>query len=75
MKREVRYCSDCEIETYHVVVLVRKQSQFTGEKYRNLKEFIAGAIKGWAVGAFIASMDDFERHLVCENCGNKTIES
>lgn len=41
---------------------------------RKLKEFISGFIKGWALGPFIASMDEFSRHLVCENCGEKTIE-
>ncbi|MCA2017217.1 hypothetical protein LDJ79_13920 [Vibrio tritonius] len=72
--REVRYCSDCETKTSNVAVLVRKQSKFIGEKYRHINEFIVGAIKGWAFGAFIVSMDDFEGHLICENCGKKTIE-
>lgn len=63
------------METHHVVILVRKQSAFKGAKNQKLKEFIAGAIKGWALGAFVASMDEFERHLVCEKCGKKTVES
>ncbi|EKY4203055.1 hypothetical protein RCQ54_002090 [Vibrio alginolyticus] len=74
-KTEVRYCSDCGTDTHHVVVLVRKPSAFKGAKNQKFKEFIAGAIKGWTLGAFVASMDEFERHLVCVKCGKKTVES
>ncbi|HHF2927589.1 TPA: hypothetical protein ACPJ0K_001200 [Vibrio alginolyticus] len=74
-KREVCYCSDCCTDTHHVVVLVRKPSAFKGAKNQKFKEFLAGAIKGWALGAFVASMDEFERHPVCVKCGKKTVES
>ncbi|MCZ5986269.1 hypothetical protein [Vibrio parahaemolyticus] len=45
-----------------------------GDKNRNKKEFIAGFLKSVVFGAFLASMDEFERHLICENCGHKTIQ-
>ncbi|EKM19575.1 hypothetical protein VCHENC01_4808 [Vibrio harveyi] len=56
------------------MVLVRKKSAFEGDKNRGKKEFITGFLKSAVFGAFLASMDDFSRHLICENCGNKTIQ-
>ncbi|ASI92361.1 MULTISPECIES: hypothetical protein [Vibrio] len=73
-KRENRYCSVCGKNTDHVVVLVRKESPFKEDKKRKRKEFLTGFLKGWAFGAFLASMDDFSRHCICEQCGTKTIE-
>ncbi|GGA71021.1 hypothetical protein GCM10011369_10930 [Neiella marina] len=72
--KEKRHCQPCNQETSHVVVLVRKESAFAGDEKQSTKEFIAGLIKGWAVGPFLAEMDDFERHLICECCGQKTVE-
>ncbi len=74
-KTEVCLCPCCKVETRHHLVLVRKENPFQGQKNQKWKEFIAGAIKGWALGAFLASMDEFERHLICECCGNKIVES
>ncbi len=68
------FCKSCHQDTQHVVVLVRKPSPFEHDKNRKIKEFIAGLIKGWFVGPFIASADEFSRHLICEKCGTKTIE-
>ncbi|MFB1095314.1 hypothetical protein ACEWH9_14240 [Vibrio diabolicus] len=65
-KTEVLMCPTCGVETHHVVVLVRKKSGFEGDKNRNKKEFIAGFLKSVVFGAFLASMDEFERHLICE---------
>ncbi|EPO5780607.1 hypothetical protein ACUCAK_003020 [Vibrio harveyi] len=73
-KTEVFLCPKCGVETHHVVVLVRKKSTFEGDKNRGKKEFITGFLKSAVFGAFLASMDDFSRHLICENCGNKTIQ-
>lgn len=64
-KTEVLMCPTCGVETHHVVVLVRKKSGFEGDKNRNKKEFIAGFLKSVVFGAFLASMDEFERHLIC----------
>lgn len=36
--------------------------------------FIKDFITGWAAGPFLANMDRFERHAICENCGNKVID-
>ncbi|MCM0147180.1 hypothetical protein KCN56_01180 [Photobacterium galatheae] len=71
---EKTYCKGCCREEHHVVVLVRKPTGFEKSSNRKLKEFIAGFIIGWAVGPFLASMDAFSRHLVCEVCGTKIIE-
>lgn len=68
------FCKSCATRTCHILVLVRKPSPFKGAKNRSRKEFIAGLIKGWFLGAFVASMDDFSRHLICEKCGTKTID-
>ncbi|MDF2154575.1 hypothetical protein [Vibrio sp. CAU 1672] len=73
-KKEVHFCPSCGVETQHIVVLVRKPTGFENASNRKFKEFVAGAIKAWFVGPFIASMDDFSRHLICENCGRKFIE-
>lgn len=73
-KIEVYFCSSCAVETNHVLVLVRKTSRFKHSKNRKSKEFITGLINGWAVGSFLASMDEFSRHLICENCGTKIVE-
>ncbi|HIF6190021.1 TPA: hypothetical protein ACX3IO_000066 [Vibrio parahaemolyticus] len=73
-KTEVLMCPTCGVERHHVVVLVRKKSGFEGDKNRKKKEFIAGFLKSVVFGAFLASMDEFERHLICENCGHKTIQ-
>ncbi|MFM5381889.1 hypothetical protein ACET87_07420 [Aeromonas veronii] len=71
---EQRYCSSCQRETNHVVVLVDKAfgQQLTPEQKR--KAFIKDFITGWAAGPFLANMDRFERHTICENCGNKVID-
>ncbi|WP_428774428.1 hypothetical protein [Vibrio sp.] len=73
-KKEVHFCPTCGVETQHIVVLVRKESPFKGSKNQKFKEFIAGVIKGWALGAFVASMDEFSRHLICEKCGAKIVQ-
>ncbi len=71
---EQRYCSSCQRETNHVVVLVDKSfgQQLTPEQKR--KAFIKDFITGWAAGPFLANMDRFERHAICENCGKKVID-
>jgi len=38
------------------------------------KAFIKDFITGWAAGPFLANMDRFERHAICEHCGTKVIE-
>jgi hypothetical protein len=57
-----------------VVVLVRKQSPYESSPNRTQKEFFSGFVKSIFLGAFIASMDEFSRHVICEKCGNKTVE-
>ncbi|WP_239693541.1 hypothetical protein [Aeromonas allosaccharophila] len=71
---EQRYCPSCQRETNHVVVLVDKSfgKQPTPEQKR--KAFIKDFITGWAAGPFLANMDRFERHAICEKCGNKVID-
>ncbi|MGL6413797.1 hypothetical protein ACSZMN_06850 [Aeromonas veronii] len=71
---EQRYCPSCQRETNHVVVLVDKTfgQQLTPEQ--KCKAFIKDFITGWAAGPFLANMDRFERHAICENCGNKVID-
>lgn len=71
---ETGHCPVCGIDTNHIVVLVRKTNPFKDEKNSKFKEFIQGAIKSWFLGAFIASMDEFSRHRICEKCGHKVIE-
>ncbi|NOH95797.1 hypothetical protein [Vibrio sp. 99-70-13A1] len=65
---EIHYCSQCSIKTKHIVILVRdepEKSKTTG--------FLKGFVKSLFVGAFEASMDDFSRHSICEQCGKKTV--
>ncbi|WP_421249659.1 hypothetical protein [Aeromonas sp. 603359] len=71
---EQRVCPSCQRETNHVVVLVDKSfgQQLTPEQKR--KAFIKDFITGWASGPFLANMDRFERHAICEHCGNKVID-
>tara|TARA_Y100001960_G_scaffold114279_1_gene122348 strand:+ start:786 stop:1013 length:228 start_codon:yes stop_codon:yes gene_type:complete len=66
--KEVSYCKQCDEQTTHIVVLVRDDP-----KPNKVKDFLNGFIKSAAVGAFEASMDDFSRHSICEQCGKKTI--
>lgn len=71
---EKRFCPHCQRETNHVGVLVDKSfgKQPTPEQKR--KAFIKDFITGWAAGPFLANMDRFERHAICEKCGNKVID-
>ncbi|WP_421259403.1 hypothetical protein [Aeromonas sp. 602826] len=71
---EQRVCPSCQRETNHVVVLVDKSfgQQLTPAQKR--KAFIKDFITGWAAGPFLANMDRFERHAICEHCGNKVID-
>ncbi|SHO57313.1 hypothetical protein [Vibrio quintilis] len=71
---EVHFCNQCGEETTHIVVLVRNKSPFEGDKNQSRKEFLSGFLKGSVAGAFCASMDEFTRHVICEKCGEKTIE-
>lgn len=71
---EMCFCKSCRVETLHVVVLVRKASGFENSKDREHNEFMAGFMKSLFVGAFIASMDEFSRHIICEKCGTTIIE-
>ncbi|TFH89724.1 hypothetical protein [Vibrio ouci] len=66
--KEVHHCFQCDSETSHIVVLVRDEPKQNG-----LQDFFGGFIKGAAVGAFEANMDEFSRHSICEQCGKKTI--
>jgi protein-arginine kinase activator protein McsA len=70
MKIESHYCKTCATETNHVIVLVRKTNRNTSK----FMEFLTGFITSRAVGPFLAAMDEFERHRVCERCGTKEIE-
>jgi ribosomal protein L44E len=74
MSQEVCYCPSCQALTQHVVVLVRKPSPYESSPNRTQKEFFSGFVKSIFLGAFIASMDEFSRHVICEKCGNKTVE-
>ncbi len=71
---EQRVCPSCQRETNHVVVLVDKSfgQQLTPEQKHTA--FIKDFITGWASGPFLANMDRFERHAICEHCGNKVID-
>ena len=71
---EVNFCKNCRKETTHILLLIRKKSSFENSKHRKIKEFIAGFIKSWCVGTFLAAMDDFNRHLICEQCGTTIID-
>lgn len=71
---ENRFCGQCNHDTKHLVVLVRKESPYQGQKNKSLKDFFAGLLKGWMLGPFVAEMDEYERHLICEVCGSKTIQ-
>jgi len=41
---------------------------------KNLGVF-AGLITPWALGVCLPVMDEFERQLMCRNCGEKRIDS
>nr|WP_249199298.1 hypothetical protein [Photobacterium sp. GJ3] len=72
---EMYPCSTCQTKSRHIIVLIRNPSAFAESNHRKYKEFIAGFIKGLAVGPFLAAMDEFSRHIICENCGRKTVEN
>ena len=74
-QKEKNYCPICIAQTEHVVILIRKESPYQGQKNQKLKEFFAGVLKGWALGPLMASLDDFDRHKICEECGHKTIDN
>ena len=74
MSQEVCYCPSCQARTQHVVVLVRKPSPYENSPNRTQKEFFSGFVKSIFLGAFIAAMDEFSRLVICEKCGNKTVE-
>ncbi|HHQ4783026.1 hypothetical protein [Aeromonas veronii] len=71
---EQRYCPSCQRETNHVVVLVDKSYGKEVKPEQKRTAFIKDVITGWAAGPFLANMDRFERHAICENCGNKVID-
>ncbi|MFB2850049.1 hypothetical protein [Aeromonas veronii] len=71
---EQRYCPSCQRETNHVVVLVDKSFGKQPKPEQKRTAFIKDFITGWAAGPFLANMDRFERHVICENCGNKVID-
>ena len=73
-KNELCFCKVCAKETQHVLVLVRKENVFNDAKNSKKKNFIVGLIKGFFLGPFVASMDEFSRHLICKQCGDKIIE-
>jgi ribosomal protein L44E len=71
---ERRFCPTCQHETNHVVVLVDKSYGKQVKPEQKRKEFIKDFITGWAAGPFLANMDRFERHVICESCGKKVID-
>lgn len=71
---EVHFCKNCHKDTTHIILLIRKKSPFENSKHRKAKEFIAEFIKTWWFGTFLTAMDDFNRHLICEECGHTIIE-
>ncbi|GAK22325.1 hypothetical protein JCM19052_2917 [Vibrio sp. JCM 19052] len=73
-KTEVVMCPSCGVETHHVVVLVRKKSAFEGDKNRSKKEFISGFLKSTVFGAFLASMDEFSRHLSAKTAATRSFK-
>ncbi|HHQ4761700.1 TPA: hypothetical protein ACSP8C_002075 [Aeromonas veronii] len=71
---EQRYCPSCQRETNHVVVLVDKSYGKEVKPEQKRTAFIKDFITGWAAGPFLANMDRFECHAICEKCGNKVID-
>lgn len=71
---EQRYCPSCQHETNHVVVLVDKSYGNEVKAEQKRTAFIKDFITRSAAGPFLANMDRFERHTICENCGNKVID-
>ncbi|VXA87573.1 conserved hypothetical protein [Aeromonas veronii] len=71
---EQRVCSSCQRETNHVVVLVDKSYGKEVKPEQKRTAFIKDFITGWAAGPFLANMDRFERHAICENFGKKVID-
>ena len=71
---ERRFCPSCQRDTHHVVVLVDKSHGKPPIPEQRRKAFIKDVITGWAAGPFLANMDRFERHIICEACGAKVIE-
>lgn len=72
--KEVRFCSDCEEDTNHAVILIRKKSPFINEPNGPFKEFLSGFLSGTFLGGFVASMNEFDRHVICNGCGKKIVE-
>lgn len=71
---ETYYCPCCKHDMPHIVVLVRKESPFKNDKHQKRKEFLSGLLQGMLFGAFMSSMDQFSRHIICSECGRKFIE-
>ena len=67
-------CPSCQRETNHVVVLIYKSYGKEVKPEQKRTAFIKDFITGWAAGPFLANMDRFERHVICENCGNKVTD-
>ncbi|MBE8128923.1 hypothetical protein Q8W15_13345 [Photobacterium damselae subsp. piscicida] len=44
------------------------------DKHQKRKEFLSGLLQGMLFGAFMSSMDQFSRHIICSECGRKFIE-
>ncbi|MCJ8215260.1 hypothetical protein [Aeromonas veronii] len=74
LSTEQRVCPSCQRETNHVVVLVDKSYGKEVKPEQTRTAFIKDFITGWAAGPFLANMDRFERHAICENCGKKVID-
>ncbi|MFB2862903.1 hypothetical protein [Aeromonas sp. MdU4] len=71
---EMRFCATCQRDTNHIVVLVDKSYGKQVKPEQRRKEFFKDFVTGWAAGPFLANMDRFARHSICENCGTKVID-
>lgn len=70
-----RYCQQCKADTNHHLLMISNSAVRPESKKERIKVFMTAFFAGWGAGRAASFMDLRDKHLICDVCGTKIIES
>ncbi|WP_392339232.1 hypothetical protein [Moritella marina] len=70
-----RYCQQCKADTNHHLLMISNSAVRPESKKERIKVFMTAFFAGWGAGRAASFMDLRDKHLICDACGTKIIES
>ncbi|WP_017220104.1 hypothetical protein [Moritella dasanensis] len=70
-----RYCQQCKADTNHHLLMISNSAVRPESRKDRIKVFMTAFFAGWGAGRAASFMDLRDKHLICDVCGTKIIES